>query len=107
MFAQPAALLLFIAKELADGEPLERLAEFALMRSDDPRERGSQLRTQSHFTFAFVDEIEELLDDLGAALFPVELGRLKHWAVPFDATVSVSHSRPAVEDLITARGSVL
>ena len=78
MFAQPAALLFFVAKTLRDREPLQRLAEFAFMRRDDAREGRRQLRAQRDFALAFVGEIEELRDDLRAALFFVKLGRFEN-----------------------------
>ena len=103
MFAQPAALLFFVAEELADGKPLERFLEFALVRGDDACKRRRQLRAQRDFAFAFVGEIEKLADDFVAAFLFVELGRLEHRAVPFDEAVTAGHLAPAREDVISCR----
>lgn len=69
MFAQPPALLFFIAKELADRKPFERLFEFALMRRNYTRESWRQFRSERDFAFAFVDKIKKLADDFIAAFF--------------------------------------
>ena len=63
MFAQPAALLLFVTKELADGEPFERLLEFAFVRGNHASKRRRKLRAHRHFAFALVGEIKKLIDN--------------------------------------------
>ena len=100
MFAQPAALLLFVAKKLADRKPLERFLELALVRRDHAGESRRQLGTQSHFTLAFVGEIEKLIDDFAAAFFAVKIGRLENRPVPFDEAVASGHFAPAAEDVV-------
>src|SRR5437762_12768048 len=100
MFAQPAALLFFVTKELADGEPLERFLKCALVRGDDARQGWCQLWPHRHFAIAFVGEIEKLIDNFRAAFLAVEIGRLEHWAVPFDETV-------AARDLTPVRKAVI
>src|SRR5438132_13847123 len=103
MFAQPAALLFFVTKELADREPLERFLEGALMRSDDTGERRRQLGAHRDLAIAFVSKIEKLIDNLGAALFSIKIGRLEHGAVPFNKTVTPRHLAPARDDVIPRR----
>src|SRR5213078_4258516 len=63
MFAQTTALLFFVAKKLADGKPLERFPELALVGGDDPGERWRKLRAQRDLALAFVGEIEKLGHD--------------------------------------------
>ena len=100
MFAQPAALLFFVTKELADGEPLERFLKCALVRGDDARQRWCQLWPHRHFAIAFVGEIEKLIDNFRATFLAVEIGRLEHWTVPFDETVAARDFTPARKDVI-------
>ena len=69
MFAQPAALLFFVAETLADRKPLERLPEFAFVRGHHAGKRWRQLGAHRDFALAFVSEIEKLSDDLRAAFF--------------------------------------
>src|SRR2546430_15089729 len=52
MFAQTAALLFFVAKKLADGKPLQRFPELALVGGDDPGERWRKLRSQRDLALA-------------------------------------------------------
>ena len=106
MFAQPAALLLLVSEKLADREPFERFLEFAFVRGDHTSKRGREFRTQGDFAFAFVGEIEKLLDDFRAAFFLVQLGRLQKRAVPFDEAVAARDLTPAGEDVI-APGAVV
>ena len=61
MFAQPAALLFFVAKELADREPFERLSKFAFVRRDHARKRRREFGAQRDLAFAFVSEFEKLI----------------------------------------------
>ena len=106
MFAQPAALLFFVAETLGDGEPLERFAEPAFMRCDDPGECRRELGPHRDFAVASIGEIEKLRDDFGAALFLVKLGRLEDWAVPFDKAVAAADLAPARENGIP-KGAVV
>ena len=101
MFAQAPALLLFVTEEWADGKPLERFFELALTRGDDARQRWRQFRAQRHFPFAFVDEIEKLIDDFRAAFLPVEIGWFKQRAVPFHEAVAPGNIAPARKNVIT------
>src|SRR5438094_5284805 len=98
MFAQPAALLFFVAKELTDRKPFEWFAELALVCRDDAREGRGELRPECHFALAFIGEIKKLRDDFGAALFLVKVGRLKNRPVPFDETVATTDFAPASEN---------
>src|SRR6478735_3299060 len=77
MFAQSAALLLLVSEKLSDREPFEWFLEFAFVRRNHTSKRGRKFRTQRHFAFAFVCEIEELLDNFRAAFLLVQLGRLQ------------------------------
>jgi len=95
MFAQTAALLFFVAKELADGEPFERFFEFALVGGGDAGQRRRQLGPQRDFAFALVDKIKELVNDLFAAFLSVKLGQLKWWTFPFDEPVATRYLAPA------------
>ena len=103
MFAQPAALLFFVAEKLADGKPFERFLEFTLVRGNHAGEGGRELGTQRDFAFAFVGEIEKLIDNFCAALFFVELCRFEDGTVPFHETVAAGDFAPAREDVITHR----
>ena len=106
MFAQPAALLFFVTKELTDGKPLERLFECALVRGNNARQRWRQLWPHRHFAIAFVGEIEKLIDNFRAAFLAVEIGRLEQWAVPFDKTVTARNLAPEREDVVPRRAVV-
>ena len=106
MFAQPAALLFFVSEKLSDREPFERFLEFAFMRRDHASKRGRELRAQRDFAFAFVSEIEKLLDNFRAALFLVQLGRFERRAFPFDKAIAPGDLAPAREDII-APGAVV
>src|ERR1700726_249000 len=103
MFAQTTALLFFVAKKLADGKPLERFLERALVRGDDARKRRRQFWPHRHFAVAFVGEIEKLIDNFSAALLAVKIGRLERWAVPFDEAVTARNVAPLPEDVIPRR----
>src|SRR5687768_12970871 len=100
MFAQPAALLLFVTKTLRKGKPLERLLEFAVMRGDDARQRRRQLRAHRHFAVAFVGKIKKLADNFCSAFFCVERGWLQQRPVPFHKTVTARHFAPTLEDVV-------
>src|SRR5204862_4608395 len=95
MFAQPAALLLLVSEKLSDREPLEWFLEFAFVRRNHTGKRGREFRTQRDFAFAFVCEIEELLDDFGAAFLLVQLGRFQRRAFPLDEAVEAGGDKPA------------
>src|SRR5437868_177448 len=103
MFPEPAALLFLVTKAMRDREPLQRLLEFAIVGSDDPRQRWRQLRPQRHFAFAFINEIEKLTDDLRAAFFCVELGRFELRSFPLDEAVAAGYFPPFSEDVILPR----
>src|SRR5467141_1912307 len=103
MFAQTAALLFFIAKELPDGKPLERFLERAFVGSDHTRQRWRQLWPHRHFAIAFVGEIKKLIDNFRAAFFAIEIGRLEHGTVPFDKAVAPRDLTPIREDVIPCR----
>src|SRR6266480_3649788 len=103
MFAQTAALLFFVAKKLADGKPLERFPELALVRGDDPGERWRELGAQRDLAFAFVGEVEELSDDFVATFLFVELGRLEHGAVPFHKAIAARDFAPFRKNIISRR----
>src|ERR1700720_3597694 len=106
MFAQAAALLFFVTKELADGKPLEWFFECAFVRGDHTGQRRRQFWPHRHFAVTFVGEIEKLIDNFRAALFAVEIGRLKDGAVPFDKTVTARNLAPAREDVVPRRAVV-
>src|SRR4029077_4829352 len=63
VLAETAALLFFVAEELAYGKPFERFLKLAFMRGDHARERRRQLGAQRDFAFAFVGEIKKLIDN--------------------------------------------
>src|SRR4030095_3486967 len=98
MFAQPAALLLFVSEKLSDREPFEWFLEFAFMRRNHTSQRGREFRTQRDFAFAFVCEIEKLLDNFRAAFLLVELGRLQRRTLPFDESVSAAELTPTTRE---------
>jgi hypothetical protein len=54
------------------------------MRRNHTSKRRREFRTQRDFAFAFVGEIEKLLDNFRAAFLLVQLGRLQRRALPFD-----------------------
>ncbi len=92
MFAQPAALLFFVSEKLSDREPFERFLEFPFVRRNHTSKRGREFRTQRNFAFAFVYEIEKLLDNFRAAFLFVQLGRFQRRALPIPQ--SRSGARP-------------
>ena len=106
MFAQPAALLLLVSEKLSDREPFEWFLEFAFVRRNHTSKRGREFRTQRDFAFAFVCEIEKLLDNFRAAFLLVQLGRLQRRALPFHEAVAPRDLTPACENVI-APGAVL
>src|ERR1043166_4800195 len=97
MFTQPPALLFFVAKKLANGEPLERFLEFALVRRDHAGKRRRELRTERHLAFALIREVEKLIDNFWAALFLVKLCGFERRPFPFDEPVATTHFPPARE----------
>src|SRR5438067_180412 len=106
MFAEPAALLLLVTETLRDRKPFQRLLEFAVMGRHDASEGRRQLRSQRHFAFAFVGEIEKLSDDFRAAFFCVKLRRFQDRSVPFDKTVTARDFAPFAENIISPRAIV-
>ena len=103
MFAQPAALLLLVSEKLSDREPFEWFLEFPFVRRNHTSKRGREFRTQRDFAFAFVCEIEKLLDDFRAAFLLVQLGRLQRRPFPFDEAVAAGNLTPAGENVIPPR----
>src|SRR4029079_10111282 len=99
MFAQAAALLLLVSEKLSDREPFEWFLEFAFVRRDHASKRGREFRTQRDFAFAFVCEIEKLLDNFRAALLLIQLGRLQRGAFPFDEAVAAGNLAPASKNV--------
>ena len=101
MFAQPAALLLFVAETLGDREPFQRLPERALVRRNDPGERWRQFGPERHFAAAFVGEIKKLGDNFRPAFFLQKLGRLEDGAIPFDEAVAPADFAPVREKRVS------
>jgi hypothetical protein len=85
---------------LSDRKPFEWFLEFAFVRRNHASERGCEFRTQRDFAFAFVGEIEELLDNFRAAFLLVQLRRLERRTFPFDETVASGDLTPACENVI-------
>src|SRR4051812_42315509 len=106
MFTQPAALLLLVSEKLSDREPFEWFLEFAFVRRNHTSKRGREFRTQRDFAFAFVYEIEKLLDDFRATFLLVQLGGFQRRAFPFHEAVAPRNLTPACENVI-APGAVL
>src|ERR1051326_2260925 len=100
MLAQSAALLFFVPKELADGEPFERFLKLALVGGDHASKRGRQLRAQRHFAVALVFEIKKLIDNLYAALFFVKLCGFERRPFPLNKAVTTRHFPPARKNVI-------
>ena len=73
------------------------------MRRNHPRKRGREFGSQRDFAFAFVGEIEKLLDDFRAAFLLVQLSRLQRRPFPFDEAVAAGNLTPAGEDIIPPR----
>src|SRR4030095_16644682 len=106
MFAQPAALLLLVSEKLSDRKPFEWFLEFAFVRRNHTSKRGREFRTQRDLAFAFVCEIEKLLDNFRAAFLLVQLGCFQRRVFPFDKAVTTGDLTPPGEDII-APGAVL
>ena len=100
MFAQPAALLLLVSEKLSDREPFEWFLELAFMRRNHTSKRGREFRTQCDFAFAFVFEIEKLLDNFRAAFLFVELSRFKRRTFPFNESVAPGDLTPLATKLL-------
>jgi hypothetical protein len=98
--------LLLVSEKLSDREPFERLLELAFVGPNHTSKSGREFRTQCDFAFAFVREIEKLLDNFSAALFLVQLGRFERRAFPFDESIAAGNLTPAGEDVI-ASGAIL
>ena len=94
MLAEPTTLLFFVAEKSADRKPLEWFFKFALMRRHYPRQCWGELRPHCHLPLAFVDKIEKLINDFGAAFLFIQLRRLQDRSVPFDKTVATGHFPP-------------
>src|SRR5262249_5107257 len=106
VFAQPAALLLLVSEKLSDREPFEWFLEFAFMRRNHTSKTRREFTTKRDVAFAFVWEIEKLLDNFRDAFFLVQLGRLQRRTFPFDESVVAGDLTPACENVI-ALGTVL
>src|SRR5262249_16685368 len=106
MFAQPATLLLLVPEKLSDREPFEWFFKFAFVRRNHTSQRGREFGTQSDFAFAFVYEIEKLLDNFCAAFLLVQPGRFQSRAFPLDETIGAGDLTPAGENVI-APGAVI
>ena len=76
------------------------------MRRNDASKRGRELGAHCDFAFAFISEIEKLIDDFWAAFFLVQLGRFENGAVPFKKTVAPRDFTPARKDGIAHRAVV-
>src|SRR4030095_5357275 len=100
MFAQSSALLFFVTEKLADREPFERLLEFALVCGDHASKRGRELGAHGNFAFAFISEVEKLIDDFYAALLFVELGGFQNGTVPFNKAIATRDFAPTREDVV-------
>src|SRR4029453_11915401 len=106
MFAQPAALLLLVSEKLSDREPFEWFFEFAFVRRKHTSKRRREFRAQRDFTFAFVGEIEKLLDNFRAAFLFVQFGCLQRRGLPFDKSVAARNLTPALENVIPHRALI-
>src|SRR5262249_58904305 len=95
MFAQPATLLLLVPEKLSDREPFEWFFKFAFVRRNHTSQRGREFGTQSDFAFAFVYEIEKLLDNFCAAFLLVQPGRFQRRAFPLHQTLAAGATPPA------------
>ena len=93
--------MLLVSEKLSDREPFEWFLKFAFVRRNHTSKRRREFRAQRDFAFAFVCEIEELLDDFRAAFFLVELGLLQGRTLPLDEAVTARDVAPAGENVIT------
>ena len=100
MLPQPAFLLLLVAEQLRDGEPLDRLLVIAVMRRDHPRQRRRHLRPQRNFAIALVREIEKLAHDLIPALGGIEFQRFQRRTVIFAEAVAPRHRAPRFKNVL-------
>ena len=100
VFAQPALLLAFVAKELRDGEPFDRLFVVARVSRNHAGESGGHFRAQCHGALALVRELVELSDDFTAALGRVQLERFERGAVVFAEAVAARYVPPIFKDVI-------
>src|SRR5438093_7719429 len=101
MFAQAAALLLFVAKKPADGESFQRVFEFALVGGNHASQRRRELWTHCHFALAFVGEVKKLVNDFGAALFFIQFSGFEDRAIPFNKAITLENLTQEREDLVT------
>ncbi len=99
MLAEPAALLAFVAKQLGDRIPADRLAEPVGPRRYNSRQGRGHLRTQRDLAFPFVYKVVELTDDLVAALRGVQLQRLQRWSIPLLKTITRRNGAPGIEQV--------
>ena len=99
MLAQAAALLLLVAEQLRDGEPLDRLLVVAMMRPDHAGQRGRHLGPQRHRAVALVHEVEKLTDDFIAGFLRVKFERFQRRAVVLAKPIAPRHVAPLIKDI--------
>jgi hypothetical protein len=101
VLAQAPLLLAFVAKQLRNGEPLDRLFVVPFMRRDHSGQARRHLRPESNLPVAFVPEVIKLPDNLAAALGGEQLQRLHRRAVIFAEPVSSRRLPPFGEDVLS------
>src|SRR5262249_2076079 len=89
-----------VAKQLGQGEPLDRLAITPLVGRNHPRQARSHLRPQGDLPATFIGEIVELADYLGAAFEGEEFQGLQRGTVVFAKTVTPRRAPPMVKNVL-------
>ena len=98
-------MLTFVAEELRDGEPLDRLFVVARVRGDHAGKRGRHFRPQRHGPVAFVREVVELADDFVAAFGGIKFERFEGRAVVFAKAVAPGDVAPRIKNVIPHVGT--
>jgi hypothetical protein len=99
VFAQSAALLPLVAKELRHREPAHGLSKRVRLDRRHARQRRRHLRPQRDLSSTLVDEVVQLADDFVAALLGVELQRLERGPIVFDEREPASNVAPHAHDV--------
>src|SRR5205823_462351 len=100
MLALPALLLAFVAEELRNGEPFNRLFITPFVRCHHPGQSGRHLGAQGDRALALVRKIVELSDNFSAALGCKEIEWFQGRAVVLAETVAARHAAPALKNVL-------
>ena len=99
MFPESSLLHALVPEQLRHREPAHRLAQRLRARSHHPGERRRHLGAQGNGTTTLVDKIEELTDDLVAALLRVQLEWFERRPIVLQKRIAPHDAAPGLEDM--------